>query len=201
MKRQDDGFTFVQVLLIAGIIAILATICFPFVKAPLDKNGCFHNLTQLGLASKAYLSDYGSFSPYSTQTVRDNHGNIIIVGHPDKWRSSLISYCSKDKSVFFNPADKHKERKGFLAKGDDQQDNREMSTSFQNQTNWALLKPFVHEGLLYINPVKVAEDDYYLADWFVETQQGPDPGSQSAHGTFRHFLLYSGEVTYEPIND
>ena len=65
--RRRQGFTLVEVLLVVGIIALLATLLFPaFVqaRARARQTACASNLRQIGLAAMLYSQDSDGLLPY-----------------------------------------------------------------------------------------------------------------------------------------
>ena len=67
MRRQQSGFTFMELLLVGALIAILAAILFP-VFSQAQKKGqaaaCLSNLQQMSIALQLYAQDhFGHFPP------------------------------------------------------------------------------------------------------------------------------------------
>jgi prepilin-type N-terminal cleavage/methylation domain-containing protein len=67
MRTQRQGFTFMELLIVTAIIAILAAILFPVFAQAREKShtsACQHNLKQISIALQLYAYDhYGHFPP------------------------------------------------------------------------------------------------------------------------------------------
>ncbi len=64
MSRRGTGFTLIELLVVIAIIAVLAAILFPVfsrVRESARKTNCLSHLNQLGVAMRAYSSDYGGY--------------------------------------------------------------------------------------------------------------------------------------------
>ena len=67
MRNEKNGFTLVELLVVIGIIAILASIAMPAYQTSLakaDSIGCMANLRQIGIATQNYLTDHDNTYPF-----------------------------------------------------------------------------------------------------------------------------------------
>ena len=64
--RKPSGFTLIELLVVIGVIAIIASVLVPVLintKAAAQRSACQSNLSQIGRALGAYLSDYNGCYP------------------------------------------------------------------------------------------------------------------------------------------
>ena len=96
MKRRNQGFTVVELLVVMAIITILAALIFPVFAAAKEKNRqntCMNNLKQLGTAFELYCQDYDSdwVAP-------------VYLGrlYPTYVRSPQLYVCPSDPGIYNN---------------------------------------------------------------------------------------------------
>ena len=61
-----SGFTLIELLVVIGIVAVLASMVFPFAKSSIQKSQaqkCAGNLKQLAAMALSYANDYGYYPP------------------------------------------------------------------------------------------------------------------------------------------
>lgn len=108
-SRRRVGFTIVELLVVAGIMAILAAIImvvFSSARRAAKKTACMSNLSQIGKALHLYALDSDGFAPpYATRSVSAG-GVGVIDGDAQLWRDSLLRYAGSE-DVFYCPADQH----------------------------------------------------------------------------------------------
>ena len=101
-QRRERGFSFVELLLVIAIIAILSGILFPVfaqVRQAAQKTTCASNLRQLGPALQLYVNDYDDHWP----SVWDGEWNSRA-GEQLNWAAAVLPYV-KDRRVFKCPID------------------------------------------------------------------------------------------------
>jgi len=85
--KTRDGLTFIEVLVVLAILAMLIALTGPAVRSsrePARRNVCKNNLKQIGLALHNYHDAYGSFPPPFTT---DAEGNRL-----HSWRTLLLEF-------------------------------------------------------------------------------------------------------------
>jgi len=63
MKKQKNGFTLVEFMIVVAIIALLAAIVVPSFMTVHSKNLCFSNLRQIDKAKGQYVKDNSKAVP------------------------------------------------------------------------------------------------------------------------------------------
>ncbi|MCS7224145.1 MAG: DUF1559 domain-containing protein [Armatimonadetes bacterium] len=96
MQGKQQGFTLVELLVVIGIIAILASILFPVFSRAREKArqaACLSNLRQQGMAVSLYVQDYEAYPPFS----------FVTHGLPYRWYDQIISYAARTDGLFVCP--------------------------------------------------------------------------------------------------
>ncbi len=98
------GFTLIELLVVIAIIAILAAIMFPVMgatKKSARRSACISNMHQIGLALKAYATDYDRFYPRMDHPAPSTR----YPGRTDlnPWCDQAARYASKGSGVFVCP--------------------------------------------------------------------------------------------------
>ncbi|NSW54595.1 MAG: DUF1559 domain-containing protein [Armatimonadetes bacterium] len=118
---RKQGFTLVEILVVIAIIAVLAAILFPVfsrVRENARKTNCLSNLNQVGVAMRAYSSDYGGYivnwcvshpacaatpgwpAPPAESVKNDPADGVVT------WDLSIMRYLKSDK-VLLCPSNKN----------------------------------------------------------------------------------------------
>ncbi len=66
--KRKSGFTFLELLVVIALVAVLAAILFPTVKAVRQRTaqaGCLNNLRQIGVAFQGYVHENNGLLPYN----------------------------------------------------------------------------------------------------------------------------------------
>lgn len=115
MFNMRRGFTLIELLVVIAIIAILAAIIFPVfnrAKASAKKTACLQNLSQIGLATGAYMNDYDDIFPHAVD-ASDKFTPEIWAGDPAFQAeiphmplfSEVLQPYLKNKEAFHCPSD------------------------------------------------------------------------------------------------
>ncbi len=93
------GFTLIELLVVIAIVAILAAILFPIFVSAKQKayeSECLSNLRQIGVATTAYMSDYGGrFPPWMARDSDWPYGTWLV--ELKKYaRTKLLAKCPAD---------------------------------------------------------------------------------------------------------
>jgi len=64
-SRKQNNFTFIELLIVVAIIAIIAALLLPALNQARETQ-CLSNFKQIGTAYSSYLNDYGRICPVLT---------------------------------------------------------------------------------------------------------------------------------------
>lgn len=111
LRSSWRGFTLIELLVVIAIIAILVGILFAVfgpVREQARQTRCISNLSQLGIALKAYRTDHGKYplAPFYNTTTQKYQGGF----------SALYPDYVDDKSLFICPDDRNIDGKGQEAR-------------------------------------------------------------------------------------
>lgn len=117
-RNRSGGFTLVELLVVIGIIAILASLLIASLPGFMQRGKMAQSLTnlrQIGIAFQSYANDNDFFLPSRVQTN-------------DKWPRLLNSYLgdAERNKIFADPADEG----NFLAQNNDPLSNDRNNTSY-----------------------------------------------------------------------
>lgn len=93
--HSSRAFTFIELLAVIGILAILATLFFTATKASIEraeKPACMANLKNLHMALTTYLSDNGKWPQIPKEVALDSPEESAW------WRTTLAPYGMTEKS-------------------------------------------------------------------------------------------------------
>ncbi len=125
MKHKHFGFTLVELLIVIGIIAALASILFPVflsVRAKGRQAVCVSNLRQLSTAVLQYAVDYDDHYPYGgdpSDLATDSWGGsefasqIDIMKAQNAYLPNVMSAFVKDRELWHCPADTGYDKTGL----------------------------------------------------------------------------------------
>jgi|LSQX01.1.fsa_nt_gb prepilin-type N-terminal cleavage/methylation domain-containing protein len=102
-RADRRGFTLVEMLVVIGIIVVLVGILFPVfagVREQARQTQCLSNLHQLGIALKAYRTDYGwyPFAPYYDTDLGKYVGGFSAL-FPDYVDDRALFICPNDRTI------------------------------------------------------------------------------------------------------
>lgn len=96
--QKKGGFSWVELLVVIGIIAVLLAFMLPSVRRsrePSRRFQCKHNLKQIMLALNAYREMHGHYPPAFSV---DSQGNRL-----HSWRTLILPYC--DQAALYKTID------------------------------------------------------------------------------------------------
>lgn len=104
------GFTLVELLVVAAVVALLATLLLPaLVKAKEQGRSsvCKNNMRQLGLAMVLYADEDGDYLPWPGDVDRNWHPDWVFGGQnnnypqqPEKWKAPGFGFHAESGSIF-----------------------------------------------------------------------------------------------------
>lgn len=92
IQRGARHFTIVELLVVISIIAVLASLLLPALKASKEKARsiqCMGNLRQIGNGMSMYINDYNGWIPHSGDAYQDK-----AAGSNLNWKSLLAQYAN-----------------------------------------------------------------------------------------------------------
>ncbi|MGI8922837.1 MAG: DUF1559 domain-containing protein [Fimbriimonadales bacterium] len=102
-RRQEFGFTLVELLVVCAILSVLAAILFPVVRtatAAARNRQCLNNFAQVGAALALYQGDYDDTVP----PVNYRKANVNNSEEDRSWVQTLLPYAG-DFALFQCPSD------------------------------------------------------------------------------------------------
>jgi len=105
--RRRGGFTWIEVLIIFIVLAILAAILFPMLRRPPPPHNarCSSNLKQIGFAFMQYAQEYDERFPPTKFKNAQPVGTITSKGYqPYGWADAAVIY-SKSTQLFQCPVE------------------------------------------------------------------------------------------------
>jgi prepilin-type N-terminal cleavage/methylation domain-containing protein len=93
LRKQRSGFTLIELLVVVTIIAILAALLFPGLKAALaarDESVALSNMRQIGVSFILYANDNSYMLPGRVSNEAGADGQAV----PNKWPVLLSQYLS-----------------------------------------------------------------------------------------------------------
>jgi type II secretory pathway pseudopilin PulG len=107
--RRRSAFTFVELLVVTGIIAVLIALLLPslqLARAQARKLQCLSNMRQLGMALMLYANETRGYFPYQEEgSTADNSAGVVnfaTTGVPN-WLQSLLPYVENNATVLICP--------------------------------------------------------------------------------------------------
>ncbi len=110
MKRRHGGFTWIEVLIVVVIIAVLAAMLFPTLmtliqRPPYHRAACSSNLKQIGIAFMQYAEEYDEQLPPTQFKNAQPVGTITSKDYqPYGWTDAAVTY-SKSTQLFQCPVE------------------------------------------------------------------------------------------------
>ncbi len=96
---RESGFTLIELLVSLTILAILAAMAIPGLRAAFDRADrvvCLSNLRQMGQAMSEFESDYGHY-PAAEWPVRDGAGRVV---ERRRWYHSIAPYLDSSPAAW-----------------------------------------------------------------------------------------------------
>lgn len=100
--RDDSGFSLMELLVVAAIVALLAglaVVAWPRVLAQSRSTACASNLRQLGMALTMYLAEHNNTMPTLEAGRRNSDENLPVI-------DNTLDVHVKSPGVFACPADR-----------------------------------------------------------------------------------------------
>ncbi len=107
MREKHRGFTFIELLVVVAIIAILAALLLPALnraKTSAKSAVCKSNLRQLGIGFRLYVDEFGKYPLMGLSYVTADDNRIRELDWDEAF---LAPYCGGSNNVFRCPASKH----------------------------------------------------------------------------------------------
>ncbi len=104
--RSPRAFTFIDLLVVIAIIAILAALLLPALakaKEEARRTQCKSNLHQLGISTMMYAQDNRDYLPDLNDSPPDNTNGVWFWDMNRQVASNLLSYVAKSTTIFYCP--------------------------------------------------------------------------------------------------
>ena len=103
--RVRSGFTLTEVLVVLAIIAALAGISYPLIRAGIKNShraGCLSNLQQIGVGLQSYLQDHNQRMPELEAGRKSRSEDVLVleVILEPYLQSEEVFHCPADSEIF-----------------------------------------------------------------------------------------------------
>ena len=102
-RREQAGFTLVEILVVVAVIAVLAALMFPALKGSLERArtaSCMQNLRSLGVAFTLYAADHNGWMPTGAIQQSSLAPDLLnYMGAKSKQRARSAWICPADRMI------------------------------------------------------------------------------------------------------